>query len=195
MPSQPQAAAWQIARVDEHVDLVVDQLTSPDRVSRGLRQELIDCWITVSNAGGAVGFPFSPVDATDVATAADRLIAGLNPGRSRLLIARTGDTLAGWVHLHRDPYPLIAHWGTISHLQTLPACRGQGVGGALMAHARHVGRAEMGLEQLRLAARGGTGLECFYGKLGWTVIGRWPAGLRLAPGDDRDEILMVLTPL
>jgi GNAT superfamily N-acetyltransferase len=99
------------------------------------------------------------------------------------------------VHLQRNPYPLIAHWGTISHLQTLPACRGQGIGGALMAHARQVGRAEMGLEQLRLAARGGTGLEHFYGRLGWTVIGRWPAALRLAPGDDRDEILMILTPL
>ncbi len=195
MPSQRQAAAWQTASVDEHVDPVIDQLTSPDQVSPGLRQELIDCWITVSNAGGAVGFPFPPVDATDVAPAADRLIDGLNPGRSRLLIARTGDTLAGWVHLQRNPYPLIAHWGTISHLQTLPACRGQGIGGALMAHARQVGRAEMGLEQLRLAARGGTGLEHFYGRLGWTVIGRWPGALRLAPGDDRDEMLMILTPL
>jgi GNAT superfamily N-acetyltransferase len=195
MPSQRQAATWQTARVDEHADPVVDQLTSPDQVSPGLRQELIDCWITVSNAGGAVGFPFPPVDATTVAPVADRLIAGLDPGCSRLLIARTGDTLAGWVHLHREPYPVIAHWGTIGHLQTLPACRGQGIGGALMAHARRVGRAEMGLEQLRLAARGGTGLERFYDKLGWTVIGRWPAALRLAPGDDRDEILMILTPL
>ena len=188
-------AVWQTARVDELVDPAVDQLTGPDQVSPGLRQELIDCWITVSNAGGAVGFPFPPVDATDVAPAADRLIAGLNPRRSRLLIARTGETLAGWVHLHGNPHPVIAHWGTVSHLQTLPACRGQGIGGALMAYARQVGRAEMGLEQLHLAARGGTGLERFYGRLGWTEIGRWPAALRLAPGDDRDEILMILNPL
>jgi hypothetical protein len=87
MPSQPEAAAWQTARVDERADLVVDQLTSPDQVSAGLRQELIDCWITVSNAGGAVGFPFPPVDTPTVVPAADQLIAGLNPGRSRLLIA------------------------------------------------------------------------------------------------------------
>ena len=64
-----------------------------------------------------------------------------------------------------------------------------------MAHVRQVARAEMSLEQLHLAARGGTGLEHFYSRLGWTVIGRWPAALRLAPGDDRDEILMILTPL
>ncbi len=39
------------------------------------------------------------------------------------------------------------------------------------------------------------GLEDFYGRLGWAEIGRWPDALRLAPGDDRDEILMILRPL
>ncbi|WP_373310989.1 hypothetical protein [Streptomyces alanosinicus] len=51
----------------------------------------------------------------------------------------------------------------------------------------------MGPEQLRLAARGGAGLEQFYGRLGWKEIGRWPEALRLAVGDDRDEVLMVLS--
>jgi hypothetical protein len=64
-----------------------------------------------------------------------------------------------------------------------------------MTHARHVAREEMGLEQLRLAARGGTGLEGFYSRLGWEVTGRWRGALRFAPGDDRDEILMILAPL
>jgi hypothetical protein len=32
-----------------------------------------------------------------------------------------------------------------------------------MTHARHVAREEMGLEQLRLAVRGGTGLEFLLG--------------------------------
>ncbi|GHE13986.1 hypothetical protein GCM10010339_83010 [Streptomyces alanosinicus] len=54
-------------------------------------------------------------------------------------------------------------------------------------------REEMGPEQLRLAARGGAGLEQFYGRLGWKEIGRWPEALRLAVGDDRDEVLMVLS--
>lgn len=181
--------------MDEHVDAEIDQLTSPDRVTTGLRRELIDCWILVSNAGGAAGFPFPPVDTTHVAPVADKLIAGLTPEYSRLLIARTGDTLAGWVHIQRNPNPLIAHWGTISHLQSLPSSRSQGIGTALMAHARQIARSEMGLEQLHLAARSGTGLEHFYARLGWRVIGRWPGALRLAPGDDRDEILMILTPL
>ena len=43
--------------------------------------------------------------------------------------------------------------------------------------------------------RGGTGLERFYSALGWEVTGRWPGALRFAPGDDRDEILMILAPL
>lgn len=69
------------------------------------------------------------------------------------------------------------------------------MGGALMMSARQIARQEMGLEQLHLAARGGMGLERFYAKLGWREIGRWPGALRLTPDDDRDEILMILTPL
>ena len=58
-----------------------------------------------------------------------------------------------------------------------------------------IARQEMGLEQLHLAARGGMGLERFYARLGWREIGRWPGALRLAPGDDRDEVLMILAPV
>ena len=64
-----------------------------------------------------------------------------------------------------------------------------------MTSARQIARQEMGLEQLHLAARGGMGLERFYAKLGWREIGRWPGALRLAPGDDCDEVLMILAPL
>ncbi len=174
---------------------MLGQRTDRQQVSSGLRQELIDCWITVSNTGGAVGFPFAPVNSTHVAPVADRLIASLDPVSGRLLVALDGGALAGWLHLRRDLDPLVAHWGVVSRLQTHPAFRGRGIASALMAHARQIGRDEMGLEQLHLAVRGGTGMERFYARLGWTVTGRWPRALRLAPGDDRDEILMVLTPL
>jgi GNAT superfamily N-acetyltransferase len=192
---QLDAVAWQTSWVGERIDPMMSQITSPEQVTSGLRRELIDCWILVSNAGGAVGFPFLPVGITHVAPVADKLVAGLRPECSRLLIARTADTLVGWVQIQRDPSPLIAHWGTIRHLQSLPSSRGQGIGSALMVYARQVARSEMGLEQLRLAVRGGTGLEHFYARHGWTVIGRWPGALRLAPGKDRDEILMLLAPL
>jgi GNAT superfamily N-acetyltransferase len=156
---------------------------------------MIDCWIEVTNLGGAAGFPFPPVGHSDVAPVADALIAGLCAERSRLLLAFADDALAGWVAVKHDPSSLIAHWGTIHHLQTHPAHRNQGIGSALMHRLRRIARDEMGLEQLRLAARGGVALEDFYGKLGWREVGRWPHALRLASGDTRDEILMILTPL
>jgi hypothetical protein len=71
----------------------MDQRCEPGEVSAGLRRELIDCWITVTNAGGAAGFPFPPVDDAIVAPVADQLIASLSPGRSRLLLALAGRTL------------------------------------------------------------------------------------------------------
>ena len=80
-------------------------------------------------------------------------------------------------------------------MQTHPAFRSRGIASTLMARARRAARDEMVLEQLRLAVRGGMGLERFYLRLGWEVTGRWPGALRLAPGDDRDEILMILAPL
>jgi GNAT superfamily N-acetyltransferase len=176
-------------------DLDIIQLTQPDDAGPAVRQELTACWIAVTNAGGAAGFPFPPVNASHVAPAVDTLTTSLDPQRSRILLARSGGTLAGWVALSRDPSPLIAHWGTVNHLQTQPEHRNQGIGSTLMHRLRRAARDEMGLEQLHLAARGGTRLEDFYTRLGWREVGRWPGKLRLAPDDTRDEILMILTPL
>ncbi|MFE4490953.1 GNAT family N-acetyltransferase [Streptomyces niveus] len=171
------------------------QITQPDQIGADIRRTLIECWTEVSDAGGAAGFPFTPVDPDEVAQAADRIIQGLDPRRSRLLLATVDGILAGWLNIRRDLNPLVAHWGTIHHVQTRLAARSQGIGAALMHRVRDIAHDEMGLEQLHLAARGGAGLEDFYGRLGWKEIGRWPNALRLAPGDDRDEILMILGPL
>ncbi|MFF4989205.1 GNAT family N-acetyltransferase [Streptosporangium saharense] len=168
------------------------QITAPDEMPPDLRRELVECWVAVSNAGGAAGFAFPPVDFDQVAAVADELIAGLAPRRSRLLLARVDGVLVGWLNVRGDDNPLVAHWGTVHHVQTHTGFRGRGVGAALMRRLRRLAREEMGLEQLHLAARGGEGLEDFYGRLGWRETGRWPGALRLAPGDDRDEILMVL---
>ncbi len=136
----------------QRLDIV--QLTRPGDAGPAVRRQLTDCWIAVTNAGGAAGFPFPPVDAGHVAPAVDNLTAGLHPERGRLLLARSDGALAGWVLLRRDPSPLIGHWGTVHHLQSQPARRGEGIGTALMEHLRRVARDEMGLEQLHLAAPG-----------------------------------------
>ncbi|GAA2338378.1 GNAT family N-acetyltransferase [Streptomyces violaceusniger] len=175
--------------------LELHRATCPDDVDPRLRQALIDCWVDVTNAGGAAGFPFPPIDAQQAAPALDAIIANLAPETCRLILAMEDGELAGWLNTRRDTFALIAHWGTLHHVQTHPRVRARGIGIALMERARQVARDEMRLEHLHLAARGGVGLERFYGRLGWKEIGRWPDALRLAPGDDRDEILMVLQPL
>jgi len=176
-------------------DLDIIQITDPGDVDPAIREEMTECWITVTNAGGAAGFPFPPVDAGQVAPAVDALAACLEPRRARILLARVNGALAGWVVINGNLNPVAAHWGTVNHLQTHPAYRGRGIGSALMHRLRQVARDEMGLEQLHLEARSGMGLEDFYTRLGWKEIGRWPGALRIAPDDSRDEILMVLTPL
>jgi GNAT superfamily N-acetyltransferase len=178
-----------------HHDFAIVQVTRPDDADAGIRQQMTGCWITVTNAGGAAGFPFPPVDARQVAPAVDHLADRLDPQRSRILLATDSGTLKGWVALSRGASPLIAHWGTVNHLQTQPGQRNHGIGSALMHELRRIARDEMGLEQLHLAARGGVGLEDFYSRLGWREIGRWPNKLRLAADDTRDEVLMVLGPL
>ncbi|WP_051096328.1 GNAT family N-acetyltransferase [Streptomyces sulphureus] len=161
----------------------------------GAAGELVACWVAVANAGGAVGFPFPPVGEAEVRPVAEKLFGEVGGGTCRLVTARVGGRMAGWLAVRRQSDPLVAHWGTVHHVQTHPAFRRRGVGAALMAEARRLAREEWGLEQLHLAARGGAGLEGFYERLGWREAGRWPGALRLSPGDDRDDVLMVLSPL
>lgn len=125
----------------------------------------------------------------------DAIIKGLDTHHSRLLVAHLQGKFAGWVNLCRDGGRLTGHWGTVHHLQTRTSMRGRGIGAALMNEVRRIARDELNLEQLHLTARGGVGLETFYGQLGWKEVGRWPDALRLADGEDRDEILMLLAPL
>lgn len=169
--------------------------TTPDDTTDVLRRALTECWIEVTNAGGAAGFHLPPIDARTAAPAVDRLITRLTPTASRLVTAWLDDELVGWLNVRRDPSELVAHWGTLHHVQTRTTVRGLGIGSALMREARRVARDDMGLEQLHLTARGGSGLEDFYGRLGWHEIGRWPAAFRLGPGNDQDQILMILSPL
>ncbi|MFJ9034225.1 GNAT family N-acetyltransferase [Streptomyces sp. NPDC102274] len=171
------------------------QITRPHELTPHLRRELVDCWMTVSNAGGAViphGFGLPPVGPAEVGAALDQIVRTLEPRHGRLLVADVKGAPAGWLLLRRDTHPLVAHCGVVNHVQTHTRFRGLGIGAALMRHVRHVARDEMGIERLGLTARAGMGLEDFYGKLGWVEVGRWPGALRVGPGDDRDEILMSL---
>lgn len=169
---------------------VIDVIAHPDQLDGAGKRGLVDCWVAVTNAGGAVGFPFPPVDAAEVAPAVDDLASELDPHRCVLFRSRDGEAVQGWVVLRRSTSPLVSHWATVERLQTLPECRGRGMGRDLMTSLEGYARDELGVEQLRLAARGGMGLVSYYEAQGWREVGRWPRALRLAADDVRDEVLM-----
>jgi GNAT superfamily N-acetyltransferase len=85
--------------------------------------------------------------------------------------------------------PLRRHWATVLRVQVHPSRQGQGLGRALMAGVHDIAR-QRGWEFLSLTARGGTGVDAFYRGLGYREVGRLPGAIRVAPGDDRDEILL-----
>lgn len=167
----------------------VTVIRAPEPVTARVQEELAECW--AQTAGGAVGFPWPPVTVDDARDAVGGLMAQLDAGRTVLVIARDRDGLAGWVSLEHNQAALVAHWGSVRRLQTYPRARGRGIGSLLMKEVARVAR-EDDLEQLHLAVRGGMGLEDFYRKLGWQVVGSWPRALRFSDDDYRDEVLMWL---
>jgi len=166
--------------------------TTPQEVSPARYREVLRCWVDVSNARGAVGFPDLPVGPADVAPVLDALVADLAPRRSGLLTAHVGGELAGWLALHRPERRIAAHWGSVTRVQTAPASRGTGVGRLLMAEVARCAAQDWELDHLVLSVRGGTGTERFYERLGWREHGRHPRALRLGPDDLRDEIQLWL---
>ena len=86
--------------------------------------------------------------------------------------------------------PLRQHWAAVVRVQVHPSRQGTGLGRVLMDGVHDIARSR-GWEFLTLTVRDGTGTEAFYQRLGYTEYGRLPGAIRVAPGDDRDEILLV----
>jgi GNAT superfamily N-acetyltransferase len=153
-----------------------------------LRRDIVNVWVQATNAGGSVGF-LPPTTAAVVRPVANQMFRGIASGAQHLLVAREGDHLQGWVVLEMNAVPLIRHWAWFKRLMVLPSLHGRGVGRQLHAvaieHARSIG-----LEQLYLTCRSGTGLTEFYARLGWEQVGVMPDNLRVADGSYRDEIYM-----
>jgi GNAT superfamily N-acetyltransferase len=155
-----------------------------------LRGELLACWTDVSNAGGAVGF-VPPVTTDDVEPVLARLLEGVHSDRDLLAVLTVDGATAGWAALVGSSSPLRCHWATVLRVQVHPSRQGGGLGRTLMSGVHDIAR-NRGWEFLYLTARGGTGVDGFYRGLGYREVGRLPGAIRLAPGDDRDEILMQL---
>lgn len=73
-----------------------------------------------------------------------------------------------------------------------PRHQGKGYGRDLMAATEAAARSVGNIDAVRLTCRGGLGLEHFYASCGYKEVGRVPGAVRVAPGDDRDDITMLL---
>ncbi|SCF33456.1 Acetyltransferase (GNAT) domain-containing protein [Micromonospora viridifaciens] len=155
-----------------------------------LREQIVALWVDVTNAGGAVGF-VAPVAAAEVRPLAEETFAGVADGPDRLLAGYEGDRLVGILVIADNRFHLTTHWRVLKRVMVHPKTQGRGYGAALMREAERIGR-ELGLAALHVTVRGGLGLESFYGRLGYREVGRLPRALRVAAGDDRDEVLMWL---
>jgi GNAT superfamily N-acetyltransferase len=158
-------------------------------VDEALRRQLLACWTDVTNAGGAVGF-VPPVTEDDIAPTLDELVRRVREDRAVLALLTVDGEPAGFAVLARAASPLRAHWATVLRVQVHPSRQGQGLGRVLMAGVHAIAR-DQGLEFLHLGARDGTGADGFYRRLGYVEVGRMPGAIRVAPGDERDEILLV----
>ena len=121
----------------------------------------------------------------------DRALTRVVAGTDALGVLRAPDGIVGMGLLVDAGNRLRAHWRTVLRVMVHPDLQGKGHGALLMHGLHDLGR-RLGLEQLQLTVRGGQGLEGFYRKLGYTVVGCHPGAIRVAPGDDRDEVMLVV---
>ncbi|MFJ3711279.1 GNAT family N-acetyltransferase [Streptomyces sp. NBC_01267] len=166
------------------------QLDPP--IDTGLRDGVVALWADVSNAGGAVGF-VPPVSPDDIRPELVKHLAAMAEGRTRLLVGREADgTVAATAFLAYNTHRLMRHWIWLYTVMVHPSHQGKGYGRDLMEAAAGAARTFDGVESIRLTCRGGTGVDRFYGSCGYKEVGRVPGAIRVAPGDDRDDITMYL---
>ncbi|MFH8285357.1 GNAT family N-acetyltransferase [Streptomyces antibioticus] len=161
-------------------------------VTPALRDGVLDLWTDVSNAGGAVGF-VAPVDRERIRPELVKHLTAMAEGRHRLLVGHDEDgEVAATAFLAFNTHRLMTHWVWLYTVMVHPRHQGKGYGRDLMAAAADAARGFDGIEAVRLSCRGGLGLERFYASCGYKEVGRVPAAIRVAPGDDRDDITLLL---
>ena len=157
-----------------------------------LRDGLLTLWADVSNAGGAVGF-VPPVTPDDIRPELVKRLAEIAEGRTRLLVGRDEDgRVAATAFLSPTPHRLMKHHLWVYVVMVHPDHQGKGYGRALMAAVEEAAHTFDGIEALRLTCRGGTGADLFYTACGYKEVGRVPGAIRVAPGDDRDDVHLML---
>jgi GNAT superfamily N-acetyltransferase len=172
-------------------DSIVFELVAPELATDpALRAQLLDTWVRVTDAGGAVGFT-APADPAEVGTTLESALRRVARGQDTLGVLRRGrdGPAVGMGILVVSQSELRRHWRTVLRVMVAPELQGTGAGRTLLEGLHGLAR-ELGTEHLVLSVRGGTGTERFYERFGYEQVGRHPAAIRLAPGDDRDELLL-----
>ena len=154
------------------------------------RESLLDLWCAVNDHGGAVGFlPGAPRHHVAQALAAHE--EGMADGNTTGVLLRAPDRRvvgAGfWV---ADRNPMLGHTrtGLPDHDPPRPA-RAQPR--AACSWRRCTGwRASRTSRSAVLDVRSGLGTTRFYEGCGYVEVGRVPGVIRVAPGDDRDSVVM-----
>ncbi|TWD73203.1 acetyltransferase (GNAT) family protein [Kribbella amoyensis] len=165
-------------------------LIAPDAVSDpGLRADLLDTWVAVTDAGGSVGFT-APAPVNRVAETLELALERVAAGTDLLGVLHNGERYVGMGLLVANSGLLSTHWRTVLRVMVHPKYQGGGSGRLLMDGLRR-SAVELGLEQLMLTIRDGNTLEGFYQKLGYRIVGSHPRAVRVAPDDYRDEIMLV----
>ncbi|NHN56282.1 GNAT family N-acetyltransferase [Calidifontibacter sp. DB0510] len=163
------------------------------------RSELLDLWVSVNAAGGAVGFEASAPQA-DVARVldehlgADALVRLVHPTMDTFYDPSSYGALIGFGFLHRPTASVARHRVSLLRVMTNPALRGRWFGRLLVA-ALHGQARRSSAEIAEIDYRGGTGLGEFYERCGYAESGRVVDGLKFSFGY-RDDVSMTcrLTP-
>ena len=154
------------------------------------RDEVLDLWCRVNDSGGAVGFR-PGATREEVAATLARHEAEVAEGQAVLGQLRDASGrllgLAWWV---ASPTPLLAHALWLYRVMVDPDLQGRNLGRLLMAGMHRLARTTDGVEMVTLDYRSGTGVGGFYARCGYTEVGRVPGAIRVAPGDDRDDVIM-----
>ncbi|GAA3164847.1 MULTISPECIES: GNAT family N-acetyltransferase [Streptomyces] len=161
-------------------------------VTPELRDGILDLWADVTAAGGAVGF-VPPVTREQIRPELTRQLVAMEEKRSRLLVGHDEEgRVAATTFLTFNTHRLMTHWIWLYTVMVHPRHQGRGYGRDLLAAAERSARGFEGIEAIRLTCRGGLGLEHFYASCGYKEVGRVPGAIRVAPGDERDDIIMLL---
>lgn len=184
-----------VAELDHAVDgqewqvLELPYLRIADRLPARAREALLDMWVAVNDAGGAVGF-LPGASREDVSAVLDGYEARLERGDTVCVALNSPlGGLLGFGFVVGSTGVLMGHGATLERVMTDPARRGTHHGALLMAGLHRAAR-ERGVELVTLDYRGGTGLGAFYARHGYAEVGRVPGAIRVAPGDDRDCVIM-----